>query len=247
MGHYERFKDTDLNKYSSWTTGKIFEEILSKERNGDYLWETVQIIPHVTNAVKQKIREWFEIAGADISIVEIGGTVGDIENEYILESVRQLRQELGPNNVFFVHLTYVPYLAASKELKTKPTQMSIKDLRMKGLYPDLLVVRADAVIEEPLLNKISYLCGVSLGRVVPAPTVDTIYQIPLDYHARKVWHTILDQLGLPHSTFELSKRETPNTNIKNSETHTRIAMVGKYVGLEDAYYSLNEGLKVAGF
>lgn len=247
LWHYERFMDTDLNGSSSRTTGKIFEEILAAERNGDYLWETVQIIPHVTNAVKQKIREAFDQSWADISIVEIWGTVGDMENEYLLESVRQLRQELGSDNVVFVHLTYIPYLAASKELKTKPTQMSVKDFRMKWLYPDLLVVRADTAIEESLLQKISYLCGVAADCVIPAPTVDSIYQIPLDYHARQVWHLILNQLQLPHADFELDKRALLNTNIKNSVQETHIALVGKYVGLEDAYYSLNEALKVAWF
>lgn len=247
LGHYERFMDTDLNRYSSRTTGRIFEEILAAERNGEYLGQTVQIIPHVTNVVKKKIREGAEIANADISIVEIGGTVGDIENEYLIESVRQLRQELGADNVFFVHLTYVPFLAASKELKTKPTQMSIKDLMMKGIYPDLVVVRADTDIGEDIITKISYLCGVPFAQVIPAPTVSTIYQIPLDYHARHVGETILDHLKLPHTSFDLAKRELLNTNIKNSTTETRIAMVGKYVWLEDAYYSLNEWLKVAWF
>ena len=155
IGHYERFLDTDLNKFSSFTSGKLYEEIILKERRGDYLGGTVQIVPHLTNLVKEKIQLGFESASADISIIEIGGTVGDMENEYILESARQLRNELGEENVRFVHVALLPYLLASKELKSKPIQHSIRTLMSYGINPDFLIVRADTDIPEDMMNKIA--------------------------------------------------------------------------------------------
>lgn len=243
LGHYERFIDTNLTRESSYTTGRIYEEIISAERAGEYLGQTVQIIPHVTDKVKSKIRNWYEQAGADIWIIEIWGTIGDIENEYLVEAARQLRQELGHESVQFVHLTYVPYLAASKELKTKPTQNSVKDLMRRGIHPDLLVVRADTDISEQILTKIAAMTGIE--HIIPGPTIETIYQIPLDYHAHHVGHHLLDNLWLGYTSFDMSAWQTLHSNFKNSTTLVQIAMVGKYVDLEDAYYSLNEALKVA--
>jgi len=243
--HYERFIDVSLNKSSCHTSGKLYEEILTKERKGDYLGQDVQIIPHFTDLIKSKIREWFTIASADISIVEIGGTIGDMENEYIVEAIRQMRQELGFHNVVFVHLTYLPYLMATKELKTKPTQNSVKDLRARGITPDFLITRADAEISDAILEKVAFFCGVPISHVVPAPTVESIYQIPLDFAKRDLGKLILDQLKLPSDTLDMRAWEDLYTNIKASVDELHIAMVGKYVWLEDAYYSLNEWLKVA--
>ncbi len=243
--HYERFIDVSLNKSSCHTSGKLYEEILMKERKGDYLGQDVQIIPHFTDLIKSKIQEWYTDAEADISIVEVGGTVWDMENEYIVEAMRQLRQEFGENNVVFVHLTYLPYLAATKELKTKPTQNSVRALRTRWITPDFLITRADADISEAILEKVAFFCGVPKNHVVPAPTVESIYQIPLDFAKRDVGKLILDQLQLPSDKLDMSAWEDLYINIKASIEELHVAMVGKYVWLEDAYYSLNEWLKVA--
>lgn len=245
VGHYERFIDVSLNKSSCHTSGKLYEEILAKERKWDYLGQDVQIIPHFTDLIKSKIREWIAAAGADISIVEVGGTVGDMENEYIVEAMRQLRQELWFHDVVFVHLTYLPYLAATKELKTKPTQNSVRDLRTRGISPDFLITRADMDIPDAILEKVAFFCGVKTDHVLPAPTVESIYQIPLDFSQRNIGALILDQLKLPSDKLDMSAWKNLYENIKASIEVINIAMVGKYVGLEDAYYSLNEWLKVA--
>lgn len=248
LGHYERFMDIDLNKYSSRTSGKIYEEIISNERNGNYLGQTVQIIPHVTDMIKQKVHQGWEQSWADICIIEIGWTVGDMENEIMFEAMRQLRHELGRDHIVFVHLSYIPYLLASKELKTKPTQSSVKQLQSMGISPDFLITRADCAIDEQTIQKISYMCWLPLDHVIPAPTVESIYQIPLDYRNHKLGELILDQFWLSYiNGFELKKREMLYANIQESKANIRIAMVGKYTGLEDAYYSLNEGLKLAWF
>lgn len=172
-----------MNRFSSFTSGKLYEEIITKERRGDYLGGTVQIVPHLTDLVKEKIRSGFELADADISIVEIGGTVGDMENEYILESARQLQHDLGKENVIFVHVALLPYLAASKELKTKPIQHSVRTLMSYGINPDFLIIRADAPIPEDVIGKIAHSTGISSTHVIPAPTLDSIYRVPLSFHA----------------------------------------------------------------
>lgn len=247
LGHYERFIDVNLDSHSCYTAGRLYEEILSKERRGDYLGQDVQIIPHLTNLIKQKVLDGFAHAQADISIVEIGGTIGDMENEVLVEAMRQLRQEHGSDNVVFVHLTYLPYLAATKELKTKPTQNSVKDLRSRWISPDFLITRADKLLDDEIIKKIAFFCGVQEDHVVPAPTVDTIYQIPLDYASRDIGCLILKQMKLKEKTPSLAGWKTLYENIKASTDEVHIAMVGKYVELEDAYYSLNEWLKVAWF
>ncbi len=247
IGHYERFLDTDMNRFSSYTSGKLYEEVIMKERRGDYLGGTVQIVPHLTNLVKEKIRLWYESADADVSIIEIGGTVGDMENEYILESARQLQHDLGHENVIFVHVALLPYLGASKELKTKPIQHSVRTLMSYGLSPDFLIVRADAPIPEDTLTKIAHATGLSSSHVIPAPTLDSIYRVPLSFHTYEFWEKILSSLHLPETHPDMSKWEDLLANIDASKDILRIAMVGKYVGLEDAYYSLNEWIKCAWF
>ena len=247
LGHYERFIDINLDSYSCYTAGRLYEEVLSKERRGDYLGQDVQIIPHLTDLIKQKVLDGFAHASADISIVEIGWTVGDMENEVLVEAMRQLRQEYGSDNVVFVHLTYLPYLAATKELKTKPTQNSVKDLRSRWISPDFLVTRADKSLDDEIIKKIAFFCGVKDDHVVPAPTVDTIYQIPLDYASRDIGRLILKQIKMEEKAPSLDWWKALYKNIKASVDEVHIAMVGKYVELEDAYYSLNEWLKVAWF
>ena len=181
IGHYERFLDTDMNRFSSFTSGKLYEEIIMKERRGDYLGGTVQIVPHLTDLVKEKIRLGYESANADISIVEIGGTVGDMENEYILESARQLQHELGRENVIFIHVALLPYLGASKELKTKPIQHSVRTLMSYGLSPDFLIIRADTDIPGETMGKIASSTGLPVNHVIGAPTLDSIYRVPLSF------------------------------------------------------------------
>lgn len=240
IGHYERFLDTDMNKFSSFTSGKLYEEIILRERRGDYLGGTVQIVPHLTDLVKEKIREGFDSTGADISIVEIGGTVGDMENEYILESARQLRHELGENNVQFIHVALLPYLMASKELKTKPIQHSIRTLMSYGISPDFLIVRADTLIPEDMLGKIASASGIQRQNVISAPTLDTIYRVPLAFHAEHLGEKILNNLSIPFTKLDMKQWEAFLANIDASVDILRIGMVGKYIELEDAYYSLNE-------
>jgi CTP synthase len=247
IGHYERFLDTDLNKYSSFTSGKLYEEIIMKERRWDYLGGTVQIVPHLTDLVKEKIRLGYESTGADISIVEIGGTVGDMENEYIIESARQLRHELGEENIRFVHVALLPYLMASKELKTKPIQHSIRTLMSYGINPDFLIVRADTDIPEDMIAKIASASGIKRDNVISAPTLDTIYRVPLAFESEQFWEKLLSAYKFGSRKIDLTSWESLVDNINSSSVVLRIGMVGKYVGLEDAYYSLNEWLKCAGF
>lgn len=245
--HYERFIDTDMNHESIYTMGKLYQEILSKERKGEYLGNDVQIIPHMTELIKSKIRQWYKNSNADISIIEIGGTVGDIENEVIVESVRQLRTEYGANNIIFVHLAYIPYLVASKELKTKPTQNSVKDLRMRWIIPDMLMLRADYEIPDDIRRKVSLMCGVITSNVIPLPTLSSIYLVPEHLNTHHVWQSLLQLLWKEEKTPDLSSRHYLTTQIQSELPVMKIAMIGKYVGLEDAYYSLNESLKVAGW
>lgn len=247
IGHYERFLDTNMNQMSIFTSWKLMQEIMEKERRWDYLWNDVQIIPHFTDLVKEKIKLWYTSSKADISIVEVWGTIGDMENEAIVEAMRQLRQDFWYQNVFYVHLTYIPYLMASKELKTKPTQNSIKDLRSRWITPDMLICRADYEISEEILTKISYMTWVKKWLVIPAPTVDTIYRIPLDYQKHGLAAKMLDHLWLEKKEHTLKNRENLYHHIIKATKEIHIAMIGKYVWLEDAYYSLNEAIKIAWF
>ncbi|MDD2515812.1 MAG: CTP synthase [Candidatus Gracilibacteria bacterium] len=247
LGHYERFIDTNLNKLSSFTSGRIFEEVILKERRGDYLGKTVQITPHVTGLVIEKIKEGYKSSGADISIIEVGGTVGDMENEYILEAVRQLQRELGRENMIFVHVTLLPYIAASKEVKTKPTQHAVRTLMSYGITPDFLVLRADSQIPKELCDKVASFCYISKDCVIPAPTAKTIYEVPLTFQKHNIGELILSKLGMENKGFDMKEWENLVDNIKKSKDEIIVGMVGKYNDLEDAYYSLNEGLRTAGF
>jgi CTP synthase len=248
IGHYERFLDTNMNQFSSFTSWKLFEEILLKERKWDYLGGTVQIVPHLTDLVKEKIKIGFTSSGADISIIEIGGTVGDMENEYLLETARQLQHELWKDNVLLVHVALLPYLGASKELKSKPIQHSVRTLMSYGIYPDFLIIRADRDIPEEIMSKIANSCGIKRSHAISAPTLDSIYRVPLSFNDQWLAREICAALALNITAQpDMSNWENLLANIEQATNHIKIAMVGKYVGLEDAYYSLNEWLKCAGY
>lgn len=247
LWHYERFIDKNLNSLSSFTTWKFYEEILKKEREGYYLWKTVQIIPHLTNLVREKIKDAFVSNKAEVLIVEIGWTVWDLENWYLLEAARELKNELWKENVIFVHVTLLPYLEVSKELKTKPTQHSLRELMSFWIVPDFLVLRADKSINDDLVEKIAYMCSMDKVRVIPSETMKSIYEIPLKYQEKNIWDLILKDLNLKNKWFNLTKWENLKENIKNSKEEIKIWIIGKYNWLEDSYYSLNEWLKIAGF
>ncbi|PKL36967.1 CTP synthase [Candidatus Peregrinibacteria bacterium HGW-Peregrinibacteria-1] len=247
LGHYERFIDTNLSKLSSLTTGKVYSEVLQKERKGRYLGRTIQIIPHITDCIQDKILTAAEKSECDIMMVEIGGTTGDIEGLPYLEAIRQLQFKLGKENTFFVHLTLLPYLGASKELKTKPTQASVRELRSIGLQPDMILARADAPIKKSHLKKIALFCDVDESYVIPAPTVSSIYEVPLRFEKHNITSLIADRLKLGKLTPDLENWEKLVKKIKTKKEEIKIALVGKYTGLDDAYLSVIEALKAASY
>jgi len=247
LGHYERFIDESLSKMSSVSTGRIYTDVLAKERRGDYLGGTIQIVPHITNMIKEKIENAAQEFKADILIVEIGGTVGDIEGEPFLEAIRQMRNDHGKKNVLSVHLTLLPYLAASKELKTKPTQLSVRELRRIGIQPDIIMTRADTKIPKALLKKISAFCDVEERAVIPAPTVSTIYECPLNFEKSNLTEIIGDKLNLNIGKIDLEEWEKMVDTIKTTKDELPIGLAGKYNELDDAYISVAEALKSAGY
>jgi len=240
LGHYERFTHSVTSKLHNYTTGRIYETVINKERRGDYLGKTVQVIPHVTDEIKAAMRR--VSGGHDVVIIEIGGTVGDIESLPFLEAIRQLRLELGRNNAVNVHLTLVPYIAAAEELKSKPTQHSVRELRAIGIQADLLLCRVDRPMPEELRRKIALFCNVAPEQVIAARDVSTIYEVPLLFAREGLDETLLDQLNLPHYERDLGRWETLVSKIKNPKDSVKIGIVGKYVELPDAYKSLNEAL-----
>ena len=245
LGHYERFIDTALTKEATVTTGQIYTEVLERERRGDYLGGTIQIVPHITRAIRERIVLAAKVSRADIVLVEIGGTVGDIEGEPFLEAIRHMRYQLGSSQTLFVHLTLLPYLAASGELKTKPTQASVRELRRIGIAPDLILARSDLPIEAKHLKKIALFCDVSEECVIPAPTVDSIYHIPANYEKFGITKLIEKQFNLPFKKPKLQKWEQLSAACHRKKNKLRIACVGKYTDLDDAYISVNEALKAA--
>lgn len=245
LGHYERFVGENCTEVSSVTTGKIYSHVIAEERKGSYLGGTIQIIPHITNAIKKRIKDAGKQSGADIVLIEIGGTTGDIEGLPYLESIRQLRHELGHTNTLFVHLTLLPYLAGSKELKTKPTQASVRELRATGIQPDFILARADHPIHKDLLKKIALFCDVDEDCVIPAPTVPSIYEVPLklqEYHLAEI---IGKKLRLGKVKPQLKDWIELNNKIRAKRDKLTIALVGKYTGLDDSYLSVIESLKIA--
>jgi CTP synthase len=240
LGHYERFTNVVTGKKNNITTGRVYQSVIEKERRGDYLGSTVQVIPHITDEIKVALRAVAE--DNDVVIVEIGGTVGDIESLPFLEALRQFRQDCGRGNAINVHVTLVPYLKASDELKTKPTQHSVKELLSIGIQPDLLVCRTDRRLPEEMRRKISLFCNVEERAVIPARTVDTIYEVPLQFAAEGTDRILLEMLSLSPGQRDLSKWQTIVEKLRNPARAVRIGIVGKYVNLQDSYKSLNEAL-----
>jgi len=249
LGHYERFTHAHLSQANNWTTGRIYLSVIDKERRGDYLGKTIQVIPHITNEIKEAVRGVAEKDKPDVIIVEIGGTVGDIESLPFLEAIRQMGNEEGAGNALFVHVTLVPFIAAAGELKTKPTQHSVKDLREIGIAPDILLCRSDRQLPRDLRGKIALFCNVKESAVITAQDVDTIYDVPLAFHEQGLDDLIVSQLGLEVKAPQADLAEWRNlvsTVREPSGGQTSIAIVGKYVELEDSYKSLREALTHGG-
>ena len=247
LGHYERFIDEELNYTSNVTTGKIYQSVIKKERHGDYLGATVQIVPHITDEIKSKVYAAASTSNADIVITEIGGTVGDIESQAFIESLRQLRDELGKENTLFVHCTLVPYIYGSNELKTKPTQHSVIELRGMGIQPDLIVCRSSEELNDHLKSKISQFCSVPKENVIDSIDVKNIFMVPLNYHKQGMDEIVLKQLGLEIKESNIKYWEDLVNKIDNLKDEIEISLVGKYVELHDAYLSVSESLKHAGY
>jgi CTP synthase len=249
LGHYERFIDENLTQSSNVTTGRIYQAVIAKERRGDYLGGTVQVIPHITNEIKERIARVARDGRSDVVIVEVGGTVGDIESLPFLEAIRQMRKDVGRGNVLYVHVTLLPALAATGELKTKPTQHSVKELRGIGIQPDVIIARSDEAMADDLRDKIALFCDVSRDAVIPAPTADTIYEVPLQFEAFGLGDLVVRDLGLTEAAHpaDLTAWTALVERIKRPKPELEIALVGKYIELPDAYLSVTEALRHAGW
>jgi CTP synthase len=245
LGHYERFTSMTTTRNNNWTTGKIYMSVIQKERRGDYLGRTVQVIPHITNEIKDCIRQ----VGRDVDVVlvEIGGTVGDIESLPFLEAIRQFRQDVGKENAIYIHLTLVPYIGTAGELKTKPTQHSVRDLRSIGIQPDILLCRTDRILPRDIKQKIGLFCDVPEEAVITAKDVSTIYEVPLVLRDEGIDTVILKLLGLPLTEARMQPWVDLVDGIKNPDAELTVHVVGKYTGYEDSYKSLNEALYHGGF
>ena len=246
LGHYERFIDEDLNKYSNLTSGKVFSKVLEKERKGEYLGQTVQIIPHVTNETKRFIKKNAEVTKADVVITEIGGTIGDIESAHFLEAIRQYSADVGRENCLFIHVCLVPYVSGSDEYKTKPTQHSVKELQSLGIHPDVIVTRSDSDIGDDLRRKIALFCNVKPDCVISDVTMDCLYQSPVMLHDNGLDKVVCRELKL-RGKLDLSPWKALIKRINGRKKHVKIALVGKYVKLHDSYLSVVEALYSAGF
>ena len=246
LGHYERFIDVNMSKNNNATTGQIYEAVLQKERNGDYLGQTIQVIPHITNEIKKRVYEMNKPKRFDAVIAEVGGTVGDIESLPFLETIRQIRLEKGRNNVFIAHVTLLPFVEASEELKTKPTQHSVMKLREIGLAPDLILCRSSDSIPKSVKEKISLFCSVPPSHVIEARDVKSIYEVPLVFHKQRVGELVSQQLGLDGSDHNISKLQSFVDRFKNPAHQVNIALCGKYTELPDAYKSILESFIHAG-
>ena len=249
LGHYERFIDENLTKYSNLTSGRTYWNVLNKERNGDYLGETVQIIPHVTNEIKDFILKNAEVSGADVAIVEIGGTIGDIESQPFLEAIRQLSFEVGRRNCAFIHVCLVPYISGSDEFKSKPTQHSVKELMAVGIHPDIIVARCDKEIPADIRKKISLFCNVASDCVINNTTCKSLYEVPLMLHAQNMDDVVSRDLGIekPTNYEALADWSRMVEQIHARKGEIKIALVGKYVKLHDSYLSIVESLNHASF
>lgn len=240
LGHYERYSHADITRANNATTGQVYDAVIQRERRGEYLGGTVQVIPHITDEIKSRIRQ---VAGtADVVFIEVGGTVGDIESLPFLEAIRQLKADVGRDNIIYVHLTLVPYIKTSGELKTKPTQHSVKELREIGVQPDLLLCRTDRNLDKKLKEKIALFCNVPADCVITAKDAETIYEVPLGFHSEQLDEKIVELLNIWTRTPDLAMWKEIVDKIKNPKAETKIAIVGKYVHLTDSYKSLNEAL-----
>ncbi|WP_105987130.1 CTP synthase, partial [Staphylococcus chromogenes] len=248
LGHYERFIDINLNKYSNVTAGKVYSHVLKKERRGDYLGGTVQVIPHITNEIKSRLLLAGESTNADVVITEIGGTTGDIESLPFIEAIRQIRSDLGRENVMYVHCTLLPYIKAAGEMKTKPTQHSVKELRGLGIQPDLIVVRTEYEMGQDLKDKIALFCDIDKKSVIECRDAESLYEIPLQLSRQDMDDIVIERLGL-EAQYETQLDEWNHliNVVNNLEGKVTIALVGKYVALQDAYLSVAESLKHAGY
>lgn len=247
LGHYERFIDENLNKYSNLTTGKVYWNVLNKERNGEYLGSTVQVIPHITNEIKEFIYNVGKTGNADVIITEIGGTVGDIESQPFLEAIRQVSLEQGKKNCLFIHVTLVPYLKSSGEHKSKPTQHSVKELQTMGISPDIIVMRSDEPIDKNISEKISMFCNVKPDCVIENRTLPILYEAPIMLEEAKLSWIVCRELGINAGPCEMEDWKAMVKRIKDRRECVRIAIVGKYVKLHDAYLSVAEALRHGGY
>lgn len=247
LGHYERFIDINVTKYSSVTTGKVYSEVLRKERRGEYLGGTVQVIPHITNEIKSRVFRAGEVTNADVVITEIGGTVGDIESLPFLEAIRQIKSDIGRENVMYIHCTLVPFIKAAGEMKTKPTQHSVKELRSLGIQPNIIVVRTEMPISQDMKDKIALFCDIDPKAVIECRDADTLYSIPLALQDQKLDQIVCDHLKIQCPEADMTEWIQLVERVRNLKKSTRIALVGKYVELQDAYLSVVEALKHAGY
>lgn len=246
LGHYERFIDVDLTYASNVTSGQIYSAVIAGERRGDFLGGTIQVVPHVTNEIKRRMREVAELSGAEVVIIEVGGTVGDIEGQPFLEAIRQMRNEVGRDNVLYIHVTFLPHIATTGELKTKPTQHSVNELRRIGIQPDAVLCRADLEISQGIKDKISLFCDVDKKAVVPLVTAETIYEVPLMLEDAGLGDWVAERLGLGATVASLDDWRAMVSKLKAPKEPVTVALVGKYVELRDAYYSVREALCHAG-
>ncbi len=247
LGHYERFIDENLTQLSNVTTGRIYQAVIAKERRGDYLGGTVQVIPHITNEIKERIQRVARDGRADVVIVEVGGTVGDIESLPFLEAIRQMRKDVGRTNVLYLHVTLLPALAATGELKTKPTQHSVKELRGIGIQPDVIVLRSDSPVPDEIREKIALFTDVPAEAVITAETAETIYEVPLLLEAQGLGELVVRDLGLESGPADLTAWRALVDRIKRPKPELEVALVGKYIELPDAYLSVTEALRHAGW
>src|ERR1700724_5018 len=247
LGHYERFIDENLHRDSNVTTGAIYQSVIAKERRGDYLGETVQVIPHITTEIKDRIKRVGRESRADVVITEVGGTVGDIESLPFLEAIRQLRLDIGRDNLCYVHVTLAPYIGPAGELKTKPTQHSVRELRSIGIQRDAIVLRSDRHISQAMKRKIALLCDVEMRAIASAADTDNIYEIPLTLHAEGLDDFVLDHLRMDVPPPDLREWKQFVDRMEHPKSRVRIGLVGKYVDLPDAYLSVIEALKAGGY
>jgi len=246
LGHYERFIDSNLTKHNNITAGKIYWSVISKERSGDYLGGTVQVIPHVTNEIKEKIKDVAQNPAVDVVITEVGGTVGDIESLPFLEAIRQMKTDLGKGNVCYIHVTLVPFLPMSEELKTKPTQHSVKELRSIGIQPDIIVCRTEYLLTADIRDKIALFCDTKAREVIENRSVPNIYQVPLLLRDEGLDRIVLEKLGLSENELQMHEWEEMVHKINSLQEKVTVALVGKYIALKDAYMSVTEALAHAG-